>query len=147
MGKEYPAEEIEVDYPPTKYGLVPLLQLEDFLTKDSSQPQFIFSFTAGDERPFAGAPVRSRPHRTYDPARPWADPEGEYMATYLASVYHRDSDEWQILKRNLEAFGRWSGLFDEISVKPLGKSDGTPFQLQIRKFEQGPAQGTTAKLD
>ena len=90
--------------------------------------------SAGDERPFASAPVRSRPLRTYDPASPWADPEGEYVPTYLASIYHRDPVSWQTLKGNLENFGHASGLFDEISIKSLGGSNGMPFQLQIRKF-------------
>ena len=85
-------------------------------------------------RPFASGPVRSRPLRTYDPSRPWPDPEGEYVPTFLASIYHRDPDGWQLLKGKLEEFGQASGLFDEISVKSFGKTEGTPFQLEIRKF-------------
>lgn len=91
----------------------------------------VFSLEA---RPYSCAPVRSRPLRTYDPSRPWPDPEGEYVPTFLASLYHRDPDGWYTLKKKLEEFGQASGLFDEISVKPFGKSEGTPFQLQIRKF-------------
>ena len=34
----------------------------------------------------------------------------------------------------METFGRNSGLFDEISVKQLGKSEGGPFQLEVRKY-------------
>ncbi len=90
----------------------------------------------GKERPFASAPVRSHPQRTYDPARPWADPEGGHIPTYLASVYHRDPDGWQVLKGKLENFGQASGLFDEISIKSFGESEGTPFQVQIRKFSE-----------
>ena len=102
---------------------------------------------AGRERPFASAPVRSYPLRTYDPARPWSDPEGEYIPTYLASIYHSDPDEWQLLKRHLETFGSASGLFDEISIKPFGKAEGTPFQVQIRKFsESGKRKGPQRNL-
>lgn len=83
--------------------------------------------------PFAGAPVRSRPRRTYDPTRPSRDPEGEYIPAYLARVSRRNQKEWKVLKSALESFGRSSGLFDEISVKSLGASDGAPFQIQVRK--------------
>ena len=84
--------------------------------------------------PFAGAPVRSQPRRTYDPIRQSQDPEGEYVPSYLASLSRRDSDEWRALKNRLEGFGKTSGLFDEISIGSLGESAGDPFQVRIRKF-------------
>ena len=84
-------------------------------------------------QPFAGAPIRSRPLRTYDPVRPYRDPEGEYIPSYLASLSRRNPDEWQKLKGVLEKFGRHSGLFDDIEVKSFGQSGGDPFQIQIRK--------------
>lgn len=84
--------------------------------------------------PFASAPVRSRPRRTYDSTRPSRDSEGEYIPTYLASLYHRGGPGWDRLKNALEDFGQASGLFDEISINSLGKTEGTPFQVQIRKF-------------
>ena len=40
--------------------------------------------------PYAGAPVRSYPKRTYDPIRPSPDPEGEYIPTYLANMSRRN---------------------------------------------------------
>ena len=84
--------------------------------------------------PFSSAPVRSRPRRTYDPTRYWQDPEGQNIPTFLASVSHRDQQRWQALKSDLESFGRESGLFDELSIKSLGRTEGTPFQVQIRRF-------------
>ena len=89
------------------------------------------------QRPFASAPVRSRPRRTYDPARPARDPEGEYTPTYLNRVSRGHEERWQRLQRRLETFGRESGLFDEIVMRSLGKDDGSPFQVQIRKYGQG----------
>ncbi len=83
---------------------------------------------------FAGAPVRSQPKRTYDPIRQSGDPEGEYAPSYLARLSRRDSDEWSVLKKKLESFGRAAGLFDEISIDSLGQSAGDPFQVRIRKF-------------
>ena len=37
------------------------------------------------------------------------------------------------LKRGLEKFGDESGLFDEVRVRSFGRSDGDPFQIQVRK--------------
>ena len=84
-------------------------------------------------RPFAGAPLQSRPQRTYDPVRPAPDPEGGHIPSYLANLSRRDPEGWQYLKGDLECFGRAAGLFDEIAVKSFGKADGDPFRLQIRK--------------
>ena len=94
----------------------------------------VLSVGISREQPFAGAPVRSRPRRTYDPTRPSQDPGGEYIPAYLASISYRDQGKWNNLKNALETFGTESGLFDEISIKSLGKSEGAPFQMQIRKF-------------
>ena len=90
----------------------------------------------GMERPFASAPIRSRPRRTYDPIRLAQDPEGEYIPSYLASISRRKSDEWEGIRKELEKFGKESGLFDEISVKSFGDTDGDPFQIQVRKGSQ-----------
>ena len=46
--------------------------------------------------------MRSRPRRTYDPALLSQDSEGDYIPSYLASLFRRDADEWQLLKRGLE---------------------------------------------
>ena len=91
--------------------------------------------TADHVEPFAGAPVRSKPRRTYDPSRPFPDPEGEYVPTYLANMSRRDPDTWKNLRKRLERFGVESGLFDEISIESFGRTDdASPFQIQIRKF-------------
>ena len=54
---------------------------------------------------------------------------------YLAHMYFNDSRRWTRLKSALERFGQAAGLFDEISIKPLGKKDSAPFQIQVRKFD------------
>ena len=84
--------------------------------------------------PFASAPIRFRPRRTYDPSRPAQDPEGEYIPDYLASMSRNAPEQWERLKSDLEGFGRDSGLFDEIGVLSFGKTAGSPFRVQIRKF-------------
>lgn len=85
-------------------------------------------------RPYASAPVRSRPYRTYDIARAMRDSEGEHIPMYLSGMHSQGGKEWEYLKSALEKFGVAAGLFDEISVRPLGKKEGDPFQLQVRKF-------------
>ncbi len=87
-----------------------------------------------DRPPFASAPLRSSPRRTYDPSRPSPDPQGSYVPTLLSSMQLNNADQWMDLKKKMEGYGRTSGLFDELSVKPFGSSEGAPFQLQIRKF-------------
>ena len=53
---------------------------------------------------------------------------------YLANIHFQNKAKWNALKDGLEKFGRTAGLFDEISVKPLGKKESEPFQVQVRKF-------------
>ncbi len=97
-----------------------------------------FPFDMEGPAPFAGAPVRSKPRRTYDPSRPITDPEGEYIPSYMSMMSRREPDKWRNLKERLERFGTDSGLFDEISVESFGRTDdATPFQIQIRKFGRG----------
>ena len=84
-------------------------------------------------RPFAGAPVRSKPRRPYDPSRPTRDPEGDYVPMYLADVLAQNKSAYAELIERLEVFGKEAGLFDEITVKRLGQRDSGPFQIQIRK--------------
>ena len=85
--------------------------------------------------PYASAPVRSRPHRTYDPAVTSRDPDGDYIPMYFADTFSQNKKQWDHLKVALDQFGQTSGLFDEIIVKSLGGKgkDGGPFQVQIRK--------------
>lgn len=92
-----------------------------------------YDLSSSGVRPFASAPVRSKPSRTYDPSRPTRDPEGDYVPMYLADVLTRREREWTELKRRLQEFGKAAGLFDEISLKRLGQRDSEPFQIQIRK--------------
>ena len=81
----------------------------------------------------AAAPVRSKPHRTYNPSPYSFDSEGGYVPMYLADIFFRQRKAWLSLKASLEEFGQDSGLFDEIAIKPLGRRESEPFQVQIRK--------------
>ena len=109
----------------------------DSLTKLGYFASMLFNRRPFKPRPFASAPVRSKPHRTYDPARPTPDPEGDYVPMYLASVYFQNKEDWAELQKRLNDFGKAAGLFDEISVKQLGRRSSEPFQVQIRKYGGG----------
>lgn len=104
------------------------------------------SFINFPERLYASAPVRSKPRRTYDPSRPTRDPEGDYIPMYLAYVHFQDKEKWNRLKIALENFGKASGLFNEISVKPLGHKESGPFQIQVRGFGKARRKGPQRNL-
>ena len=106
---------------------------EQDLTKLSRLLRAFYMFPRREE-PFASAPIRSSPRRTYDTNRLMPDPEGAYVPTYFASINFRDQGQWKRLKSKLEEFGRDSGLFHEIGVKQLGDMEGGPFQLEVRKY-------------
>jgi len=88
---------------------------------------------ADQQRPFASAPVRSEPRRTYDPVRISADSFGDAIPTYLAQMEMRAPEAWQTLKAQLEEFGRSAELFDELKIRRHGKQESDPFQLQVRR--------------
>ena len=124
----------------TEVDLLPLHGSSSITDEDRNQLDgLVAGFGFGDslpteQRPFASAPVRSRPRRTYDPARPVRDPEGENVPMYLSTAFFEDKGSWKTLKDALESFGRDAGLFDEISVRPLGQWGSEPFQMHVRKY-------------
>ena len=84
-------------------------------------------------RVYASAPVRSKPRRTYDQSNLARDSEGDYIPVYLAHMHFQDESGWNDLRRKIEEFGQLAGLFEEISVRSLGKKASDPFQVQVRK--------------
>lgn len=89
-------------------------------------------------RPFAFAPVRSRPKRTYDPRGPSRDPEGDYIPTYLAEVNRKGGSEWTKLLKRLEDFGERSKLFASLRLEKKGEQDGDPFQVHVKRVPTDP---------
>ena len=85
-------------------------------------------------RPFASAPVRSKPRRAYEFSNLEQDAEGDHIPMYLADLRVRHPARWRRLKEQLEDFGGDAGLFDEIGIKPLGDKGGVGFLVQVRKF-------------
>lgn len=81
---------------------------------------------------FSTSPIRSRPKRTYDPTRIFDDPEGSDVPMRLMRAQATQIEEWEVLKKQLIEFGKHSGLFQNIEIKNLGRSMGTPFQLKVK---------------
>jgi hypothetical protein len=86
---------------------------------------------------FASAPVRTQPLRTYTPSELIASSEGSHVPLELARAKRRSADEWKGVKRGLVEFGKNSGLFSDIEIRALGKSDVDPFQILVKAT--GPA--------
>jgi len=116
--------------------LIPLKDSPEFSKEDSSLiiSSGLLDSHPNEERHFVSAPIRSKPRRTYDPARLTSDPEGDSIPMLLADLAFVGGEVWANFKQKLEHFGSDAGIFDEINVKRLGKSRGSPFQIQIRKF-------------
>lgn len=126
-------EQNEMSVPVSKTDLNSLTELSESLAR--------MHFMS--KEPFASAPVRSRPRRTYDLGRPSTDPEGENTPTFLASAKLRDRNTWKRMKRDLEVYGKELGLFDEINVNPLRRGAGGPFQIEIRRY--GADEGSSSR--
>lgn len=128
-------------------NFIPIEGSPPFSKADETSVRGIWSSNYGHgkikDRPFASAPVRSMPQRTYDPASITSDPEGDNVPMLLANLAYKKDAVWAKFKQKLERFGFDAGVFDEIDVKHLGKSVSAPFQIQIRKFgnkRKGPKQ-------
>ena len=116
------------------FDLLPLDDSPSMSEKDSDRLKKLAVLPAFEtQRPFASAPVRSKPLRTYDPSDPSSDPEGANVPMYLSTALFDDKEAWEVLRNALQEFGHDAGLFDEISVRPLGKRGSEPFQVYVRK--------------
>lgn len=80
----------------------------------------------------ATSAIRTKPQRTYTPGTEKIDGEGSHVPFEIAKLYRsRNKDEWKRLKASIDAFGEYSEMFKEISVKAFGKSVSDPFQIQF----------------
>ncbi len=85
-----------------------------------------------DRRPYAFAPVRTRPRRTYDPLKDIPDPEGSHVPMIWEQAFTSDPMASAQLRAAIDAFGRASGLFTEIDIRRIGRKEGDPFQLRVK---------------
>jgi AAA ATPase domain len=103
------------------------------LESDVARARYGAAFEALDEfahkgrgrRPWAFAPVRTRPARTYNPVRAIWHPEGRDMPMVLAL-----SEPSEAFTSALSEFGEAAGLWSSLNVRRLG-GDGDPFQVLV----------------
>jgi hypothetical protein len=84
------------------------------------------------QRPYAFAPIRTSPKRTYDPLKEMPDPEGSHVRMILAKSFTSDPRKSALLRSAIDAFGQASGLFTDIDIRRIGRKEGDPFQLQVK---------------
>lgn len=85
-------------------------------------------------RPYASAPIRTRPQRTYDPLKDVPKPEGSHVPMVLAKTFASDPKAWGELRQALIQFGEESGLFTDVEIKRKGHKDSDPFQIAVKTF-------------
>jgi hypothetical protein len=83
-------------------------------------------------RPYAFAPIRTHPQRTYDPLTDEPKPEGSHIPMVLARVSSSNAKAWEELRASLDSFGKFSGLFSHLEVRRMGQKESDPFQIRVR---------------
>jgi AAA domain, putative AbiEii toxin, Type IV TA system len=84
-------------------------------------------------RPYAFAPIRSSPQRTYDPVDAAPEPEGSHVPMTLATLSRSAATlQWTRLRSVLSDFGSKSGLFEDIEIVNKGKKESDPFQVGVK---------------
>jgi hypothetical protein len=83
--------------------------------------------------PYAFAPTRTSPLRTYDPISAQPKPEGSHVPMLLASLSRSTHQvQWKTLQAALRDLGSKSGLFEEIEIVNKGKKESDPFQVGVK---------------
>ena len=83
--------------------------------------------------PYAFAPIRTSPKRTYDPISAGPNSEGSHVPTLLAALSRSGHGRrWTELQSVLQEFGAKSGLFEGIEVVEKGTTDSDPFQIGVK---------------
>jgi len=83
-------------------------------------------------RPYAFAPIRAHPQRTYDPLTDVPEPEGYHIPMILAQDSFSNSKNWEQLRESIDSFGKASGLFSNIKVRRMGEERSDPFQIRVK---------------
>jgi hypothetical protein len=84
------------------------------------------------QRVFASAPIRTEPRRTYTPAEIQSSSEGSNVPLEMARRKALAPDQWAKEREALCAFGKNSGLFEDIDIRLLGKQENDPFQILVK---------------
>jgi hypothetical protein len=76
------------------------------------------------------APIRSKPHRTYDEYKIEFSAEGDHTP-YLIKKLLGSKLEAVKFKAFIERVGKSTGLFESVSVRRYGRSKTSPFELDV----------------
>jgi hypothetical protein len=111
-------------------------ELTDVFSKsdrDTLNIALVSIHAAFGRRPYAFAPIRTSPQRTYDPVSAEPKPEGSHVPMLLAALSHSGTKgQWATVSSALEEFGSKSNLFEEIEVIRKGKKESDPFQIGVK---------------
>lgn len=88
-------------------------------------------------QPYAFAPIRTRPQRSYDPFLDVQNPEGAHIPIFLSRLMKVNPDSGKKMKEAISNFGEASGLFNNVEIRSLGKGESDPFQVNVKV--SGPA--------
>jgi hypothetical protein len=83
-------------------------------------------------KPYAFAPIRSEPIRTYDPIKDVPRPEGSHVPMVLAKSLPQKTEGSNRLGKALDTFGQASGLFNHLEIKRKGSKESDPFQISVK---------------
>jgi hypothetical protein len=84
------------------------------------------------KRPYALAPIRTHPERTYHPVSYQPRAGGGHVPMVLNRTFSGEPEKWTALLESLDAFGRACGLFGNVEIRRLGKTESDPFQLRVK---------------
>jgi AAA15 family ATPase/GTPase len=133
-------EFIGTDWNTLRFSFLNLSLIRDDLRQELniSKPEsemidmlFAQIFHFGSKRPYAFAPIRTKPKRTYDPLKSIYDPEGSHVPMVLNKILS-EKENGSALRQALESFGKASRLFKSIEAKHKGNKDSDPFQLGVK---------------
>lgn len=93
----------------------------------SSLARILLPFSGPMEPLQAIAPLRAKPKRTYDVVSDKNAPEGDDLPQMLADCISKDEEAYELLRK----IGKESGLFNDLSVRHLGKKSTDPVQVVV----------------
>jgi len=118
---------------PQGLGLVPLMQIANALDADKNPSKIeisAFKLPMSLYNMVWLAPIRTRPHRTYDGYGKDFSPEGEHTPFVLRKRLS-SKENVESFENALKQFGKASGLFKKVSIHNLGKGAADPFEILV----------------
>ena len=92
---------------------------------------FYDAFLSDNHTVVATPPVRSVPKKVYTSASDSSLSSSEGAPHELSKIKRSDKKRWSKINKELNRFGKQSGLFNRLDVKKLTSQDSGPFQLKV----------------